>query len=105
MGVITLGANSTQLPRANADQDSNVPNPGTTTYVDAHKTWFTGMWDTGITKFHEIFVEAAGYLTDPARATDYAALPQEIRTVVDSLAAANGLEAAKELCPGVFAYP
>ena len=103
MVVIALPwTNSTQLLRANADKDLNMPKPGDTTYQAIHRAWFTDMFAKGIAKLQQQFVDAAKYLI---RMDDYDDLPSEIRTVVDSLAGGSGLETAKDLCEGVFVYP
>ena len=90
---------------AKVDGDASIPKPGGMSYVAAHKAWFTSMYAAGIKKLQEQYVDAAVYLKDPARAAEYAALPQLIRDKVDILAGPNGGTEAESLCGGGFVYP
>ena len=98
--------NAEQLLRTTLDQDSAAPKPGDlTSYQAAHKDWFTTMYSAGIKKLQEQYVDAATYLTHPDRATEYAALPLEIRTAINPLTVGDEMAAAKNLCGGAFVYP
>jgi len=63
------------------------------------------MYAAGIKKLQKQYVAAAVYLKDPARAVEYAALPQLIRDEVDTLAGPKGETEAESLCGGSFVYP